>query len=204
MKNIQPIRLDDEEEDQEKDAKPEPLFYGAAKSLYQARTIMIFGEIESKLAERVSAQILAMASESDDDIKIIVNSPGGHVESGDTIVDLIRFVKPTVKVLGSGWVASMGAMIYLAAKPENRFSLPHTRYMLHQPLGGVGGRASDIAIEAQEIIKMRDRINQYIADATGQPLDRVKKDTDRNYWLSPEEALDYGMVGKIVKNQSEF
>ena len=174
-----------------------------AQALYKARTILIFGEVNDKLAERVSAQLLAFSSDGDGDIKILINSPGGHVESGDTIHDMISFVKPQVKVIGTGWVASAGAHIFLGAKKENRFCLPNTRFMLHQPLGGVRGQASDIEIEAEEIIKMRKRINAIIARETGQPIEKVDLDTERNYWMGPEEAKAYGIVGKVVASLSE-
>lgn len=122
------------------------------------------------------------------------------MESGDSIHEMIRFIKPQVKVIGTGWVASAGAHIYLGAKKENRLCLPNTRFLIHQPLGGAGGKATDIAIEAKEIIKMRRRINEIIARETGQPLERVEKDTDRNYWMSAEEAKEYGLVSRIIEN----
>ncbi|MEM7442506.1 MAG: ATP-dependent Clp protease proteolytic subunit [Pseudomonadota bacterium] len=172
--------------------------------LFQQRTILLIGEIEMKVAREFSAHLLALAAEGDDPIKIIINSPGGHVESGDTIADLMRFVKPTIKVLGTGWVASMGAHIFLAADKKHRYCLPNTRFMLHQPLGGVGGKAVDIDIEAREIIKMRRRINETIAKETGQPIEKVEKDTDRNYWMSAQEAKDYGVVSHIITSQSKF
>jgi len=204
------MRFDDDDDDDDKPdeaqrgKQDDPLFMGVAKALYKARTVLIFGEIDTKIAERTTAHLLALAHEGHGDIKVIINSQGGHVESGDTIRDMIRFVGPRVKILASGWVASMGAMIFLAAAKENRYCLPNTRIMLHQPLGGVGGRASDIAIEAKEIIKMRERINKQIADATGQPIDRVAKDTDRNFWMGPEEAKAYGCVSHIVTSAKEF
>lgn len=202
------MRLDEEDDDKPDDAsrgkQDDPLFLGVARALYKSRTVLIFGEIDTKIAERTTAHLLALASESQDDIKVIINSQGGHVESGDTICDMIKFVGARVKMLASGWVASMGAMIFLAAAKENRYSLPNTRFMLHQPLGGVGGRASDIAIEAKEIVKMRERINRQIAEATGQSIDRVAKDTDRNFWMGPEEAKAYGCVSHIIRSAREF
>jgi ATP-dependent Clp protease protease subunit len=151
------------------------------------------------MAERVTAQLLAYA-ESEGDIRVIVNSPGGHVESGDTIHDMIRFVDAVapVRVIGTGWVASAGALIFLAGARERRLCLPNTRFLLHQPMGGVRGPATDINIEAIEIIKMRDRINRIIARETGQPLEKVERDTDRNYWMSAEEAVAYGMVSRVI------
>ena len=174
------------------------------EKLIESRTILLTGEITSKLAGWTMAQLLAMSGESDEDITIYLHSPGGHVESGDTIHDLIRFVKPRVRMIGTGWVASAGTHIYLAAEREDRFCLPNTRFMIHQPLGGVGGQAMDIQIEADEMLKARDRLNRAIAECTGQPLDRVEQDTDRNFWMSPEEARDYGIVGRIISSMSEL
>ena len=193
------------DEGDKKDEKDEtPAMPPVAAALYKARTILIFGEINDKVAERVTAQLLAYAAEGDGDIKIVINSPGGHVESGDTIHDMIAFVKPRVVVIGTGWVASAGAHIYLGADKENRYCLPNTRFMLHQPLGGVRGQASDIQIEAEEIIKMRKRINAIIARETGQPIEKVDIDTDRNYWMGPDEAKAYGIVAHIVSSMSEI
>jgi ATP-dependent Clp protease protease subunit len=172
--------------------------------LFKARTILIFGGIDQKLAKEVSARLLALQSASEDPITIFINSQGGHVESGDTIYDMIKFVKPDVRVVGTGWVASAGALIFAAAKPENRFSLPNTRFLLHQPSGGAGGTASDVAIQAKEIIRMRKRLNEIFARETGQTLERVEKDTDRDYWMSAEQAVEYGLVGKIVQNAREI
>jgi len=145
-----------------------------------------------------------MASESSDDITIFINSPGGHVESGDTIHDIIRFLTPRVRMVGSGWVASAGALIYVAVPREDRYCLPNTRFLLHQPAGGVGGAASDIQIEAREIVRMRDRLNRIFAKQTGQPLERIEEDTHRNFWLTAEEALRYGIVGSIIERYEEL
>ncbi len=193
---------EDEQEEEKKDNGKEPKF-NLLDKLLETRTILIFGEINMKLAQEITRQLLVLAADSDDDIKIIINSPGGHVESGDTIFDMIRFVKPTVKIIGTGWVASAGALIYAAAEKENRYSLPNTRFLLHQPMGGASGQASDIAIEAEEIIKMRKRLNQTFADQTGQPLEKVEKDTDRNFWMSAKQAQDYGLVGQIVESMDQ-
>ena len=148
--------------------------------------------------------MLSMASLSDDDIHLYIHSEGGHVESGDTIHDMIGFVKPRVKIIGTGWVASAGTLIYLAVPREDRFCLPNTRFLIHQPYGGVTGQATDIGIEAEEIVKMRDRLNRIIADQTGQSLERVEKDSERNFWMSPTEARDYGIVGSIISSSSEL
>ncbi|MEZ4589931.1 MAG: ATP-dependent Clp protease proteolytic subunit [Chloroflexota bacterium] len=171
--------------------------------LLETRTITIFGEINMKLAQEVTEKLMLLAADSDDDIKIFINSPGGHVESGDTIFDMIRFVKPKVKIVGTGWVASAGALIYASADRENRYSLPNTRFLLHQPMGGVRGQAQDIKIEAEEIIKMRERLNRIFSEQTGQPLAKVTKDTERNFWMSAKEAIEYGLVGQIINSADE-
>ena len=175
-----------------------------AERLHESRTILISGEVDSQLAQRVMGQLLAFSAESDDDIRLFINSPGGHVESGDTIHDMISFVTPRVKMIGTGWVASAGTHIYLAVPKEDRYCLPNTRFMIHQPLGGVGGQAMDIEIEAEEMLKARARLNGVIAKQTGQSLEKVEKDTDRNFWMSPSEAQEYGIVGKIISSYSEL
>ncbi len=172
--------------------------------LFESRTILLHGEITSKLAQEVTAQLLALAAAGDEPITMFLHSEGGHVEAGDTIHDMIKFVKPRVRIVGTGWVASAGTHIFLAAAKKDRFCLPNTRFMIHQPLGGVGGRATDIRIEAEEIMKARSRLNQTIAEATGQALEKVEQDTERNYWMSPEEARAYGIVGKVIRSASEL
>jgi ATP-dependent Clp protease protease subunit len=197
--------LDDEDGDDEKGRSPDmPMTAGPVQNaLFKSRTVLVFGEIDMRLAERVTAQLSAFAAESDKPIRMIINSPGGHVESGDTVHDMIRFCGAPVKVIGTGWVASSGAHIFLGAEKENRFCLPNTRFLLHQPTGGVRGQASDIEIEAEEIIKMRERVNRIIARETGQTYERIEKDTQRNFWMSAEQAVDYGIVSKVIKNASD-
>lgn len=168
------------------------------EKLLQTRSIIISGEITQTLVEKVTTQLLLLQQMGDEPIKIFINSQGGHVEAGDTIHDMIKFVKPRIIMIGTGWVASAGITIYLAADKEDRYSLPNTRYMIHQPLGGVRGPASDIKIEADEIIKMRSRINKLISNGTGQSLEKVEKDTQRNYWLAAQEAKEYGIVNQII------
>ncbi|WP_114192156.1 ATP-dependent Clp protease proteolytic subunit [Edaphovirga cremea] len=189
--------------DKKDDEKPEVPSLAVSK-LLEARSIIISGEIDQALTEKVVSQLLILQQMSDAPIKLFINSQGGHVEAADTIHDMIRFIKPEVQIIGTGWVASAGITIFLAAEKHNRFALPNTRFMIHQPIGGVRGQASDIEIEAREIIRMLDRVNQMISDATGQPLDKVKKDTDRNYWLSANEALDYGIVGRLISSAKEL
>ncbi len=189
-------RLDKKDEEKE---RPDA---GAmvAQQLFESRIVLIFGEISQKVAKEVVAQLIALDAKSADPIRLIICSQGGHVEAGDTIHDMIRFIKAPVKMIGTGWVASAGAHIFLSAKKENRYCLPNTRFLLHQPMGGVGGPAADIAIEAKEIVKMRQRLNEIIARETGQPMDKVEKDTDRNFWMSAEEAKEYGLVTHIVES----
>jgi ATP-dependent Clp protease, protease subunit len=175
-----------------------------AERLFKARTVVIAGEISQNLATRVIEKLLALSAESDDPITVYLNSQGGHVESGDTIHDMLRFVTPKINIVGTGWVASAGALIYVAVPKEQRFCLPNTRFLLHQPWGGAGGTASDIQIEATEILRMRDRLNRIFARQTGQPLERIEEDTHRNFWLSAEEAREYGLVGSIVELASEL
>ena len=160
--------------------------------------------INDKVAARVCAQLFAMAAKSDEPILMVVSSPGGHVESGDMIHDTMKFIKPRVITLGSGWVASAGALIYVGAEKADRYALPNTRFLLHQPSGGAGGMASDIEIQVREMRTMRERLNQIFADATGQTLERVQKDTDRDFWLSAKEAVDYGLCGQIITSQDEI
>jgi len=193
---------DEEENGNENEKEKEPRFRMGEK-LLETRTITIFGEINMKVAQAITQQLLILAADSDEPIKVFVNSPGGHVESGDTIFDMIRFVKPKVKIVGTGWVASAGALIYSAVPKEDRYSLPNTRFLLHQPMGGARGQASDIAIEAEEILKMRRRLNEIFAEQTGQPIEKVERDTDRNFWMTAEQAKEYGLVGQIVNSANE-
>src|SRR5471030_421291 len=198
----QPRFRDDSPEKEEKKEK-EPK-YKLEEKFLETRTILLFGEINQKVARDVCEKLILLSALNDNDIKVIINSQGGHVEAGDTIHDMLRFVKPKVKILGTGWVASAGALIFAALPKEQRYALPNTRFMLHQPSGGVGGQATDISIEAQEILKMRERINQIMARQTGQTIEKVEKDTDRNFWMSAEEAKAYGLVGQVIKTYNEL
>jgi ATP-dependent Clp protease protease subunit len=197
--------LRDREETPEKEEKKEKEPKSKLEEKFlETRTILLFGEISQKSAREVCEKLILLSSLNDNDIKLIINSQGGHVEAGDTIHDMLTFVKPKVKILGTGWVASAGALIYVAVPTENRYALTNTRFMLHQPSGGVGGQATDISIEAQEILKMRDRLNKIFSVQTGQPVERIEKDTDRNFWMSADEARQYGLVGKVITSQIEF
>lgn len=188
----------------EPESLPTPTYDLVSERLLRARTIIISGEITQRVAASVSSQLLALAAESDADITIFLNSQGGHVEAGDTIHDLLRFVRPRIRMIGTGWVASAGALIYVAIPKDQRFCLPNTRFLLHQPAGGAGGTASDIDIEAREILRMRDRLNRIFARETGQPLERIEEDTHRNFWLGAEAALRYGLVGRIIEHVGDL
>jgi len=209
--------LDDDDPEVPEPVGPEPREPGDNRTLsspineletrlFNQRKVLVFGAINDKVARDVTGRLLALAGDSDKPIDLYVNSPGGHVESGDTIHDMIRFVDAAapVRIIGTGWVASAGALIFLAGVKERRFCLPNTRFLLHQPMGGVRGPATDIDIEAREIVKMRERINRIIARETGQPYEKVSRDTDRNYWMGTEEAIAYGMVGRVITSAKDL
>jgi ATP-dependent Clp protease protease subunit len=174
------------------------------EKLFQRRTILVTGQITEHTARFVSERLLAMSAAGPEPINIYISSPGGHVESGDVIHDVIKFVRPEVRTIGSGWVASAGALIFVAPKRENRFCLPNTRFLLHQPSGGIFGPALDVAIQAEQIVKMRERLNQIFAEATGQPLERIEKDTNRDFWMTPKEAIEYGLLGSVIRSEAEL
>jgi ATP-dependent Clp protease protease subunit len=198
-----PARLADEEEKEEapggvKNSRQ------VDKHYFDSRIVMITGEISHTLAERVCVNLFALAQAGNDPITVIISSPGGHVESGDMIHDMIKFIKPRVRVLGSGWVASAGALIYIAADKKDRYILPNTRFLLHAPSGGVGGKVTDIGIQAKEMLLMKDRLNKLFAEATGQPIKKIEKDTDRDFWLSGTEAIDYGLATHLITSMAEL
>jgi ATP-dependent Clp protease protease subunit len=171
---------------------------------FKSRYVLVFGVVDDKLAHATSRRLLALSEESDAPITMLISSPGGHVESGDVIHDMIRFVRAPVTVVGSGWVASAGAHIFLAAAKERRVCLPNTRFMIHQPAGGAGGQATDIAIQAKEILRTRERIARVISKQTGKPYDTVKTDIERDFWMSAQEAIDYGIVSRIIETQKDL
>lgn len=177
---------------------------GLASHLLKTRTILLTGQVDQELAERVISQLVILDADSEDPIRFIICSQGGHVDSGFAIYDMMRFVKSPVYAIGTGWVASIAVPIMMGAAKEHRLSLPNARFLIHQPSGGVGGQAADIRIEAQEIIKLRLRINELISAETGQKIEKVTQDSDRNYWMNAEEAKNYGLVSKIVKNVREL
>ncbi len=179
------------------EARREPLDL-VHRSLFERRTVLLFGEISSELAASVGAELLSLAALSTAPIRMVIHSPGGHVEAGDVLHDLVRAIEPEVTIVGTGWVASAAALVYVAVPPARRLSLPNTRFLLHQPLGGVQGRASDIEIEARQISSIRARLNRIFAEATGQPYEKIALDTERNHWMSADEAVTYGLVGAIT------
>ena len=194
------MQWSDAEQDDQSIADAAKNFNRLENVLLQNRTLTLFGEINQDVARRMAEKLLALAFESDVPITLYIGSPGGHVESGDTIFDLIRYIKPEVRIIGTGWVGSIATHIYLAADKANRYALPNTRFLIHQPSGGFGGDAADIEIHAREILKTRERINGIIAERTGQTIDRVGEDTQRDYWMSAEESVEYGLVGKIIND----
>ncbi|MGF9691869.1 MULTISPECIES: ATP-dependent Clp protease proteolytic subunit [unclassified Rhizobium] len=193
--------LDENEDDKTKEL---PLGKETEANLFKSRSIFIYGGITMELAQKVCTQLVALAAASDDDIRLYVNSPGGHVESGDSIHDMIKFIKPKVWIIGTGWVASAGALIYVSVPKERRLCLPNTRFLLHQPSGGTRGMASDIEIQAREIIKMNQRLIKIFAKATGQTEEKIAKDIDRDYWLSAEDAVQYGLASKVIESVAEI
>jgi ATP-dependent Clp protease protease subunit len=172
--------------------------------LLKTRTIFLSGEVNKELAEKVVKQLVLLEADSDDPIKVFIDSPGGDVDAGFAIFDMIRFVKPEVYTVGMGLVASAGALILLAAPKERRIGLPNSHYLIHQPLSGMRGVATEIEIHARELEKLRVKLNNLIADETGQDLKRVEKDTDRDYWMDASEAEKYGLIARIIKNRSEW
>jgi ATP-dependent Clp protease protease subunit len=168
--------------------------------LQSARTVLIFGEITPVLAEQACTQLLALAAVSGEPIRVLISSPGGHVESGDAVHDVIRFIEPTVKMIGTGWVASAGALIYVAAEKQHRYALPNTRFLLHEPTGGMSGAVADIEIEARQILAMRARLTRIFSQATGQPVEKIARETLRNHWLSATEAVEYGLAGRVIES----
>jgi ATP-dependent Clp protease protease subunit len=198
-------RFEKEDDEGAPDLAPDDAFLGrAASALFASRTVLVYGEVNTRLARSVSAQLVTLAAAGPEPIRMFVHSPGGHVEAADTIFDLVRAIVPDVTMIGTGWVASAGALIYAAAKKENRYALPNTRFLLHQPLGGAGGRASDIEIEANQILQMRARLNRMFASATGQDYERIVLDTEKNFWMNATEARAYGLVHRVVERLDDI
>lgn len=193
-------REDRPEKNERAGERPEGL---AEQLSFKSRFVLVFGEINHTVARTVCERLIALSQQSDAPIRVLISSPGGHVESGDAIHDMIRFINAPVTTIGTGWVASAGTHIFLAADKQNRLCLPNTRFMIHQPGGGAGGPASDIAIQAKEILRTRERIARTIAKQTGRPYEKVVVDMERDFWLSPNEAIDYGIVSRVVETYKD-
>ena len=176
----------------------------AERLAFRSRFVMLFGEITHTVARATCTRLIALAEESEAPISMLISSPGGHVESGDAIHDVVRFVRAPVTTVGTGWVASAGTHVFLAAPKERRVCLPNTRFMIHQPGGGAGGPATDIAIQAKEILRTRERIAKVISKQTGKPLAKVLADMERDFWLSADEAIEYGLVSRIIESSREL
>jgi ATP-dependent Clp protease protease subunit len=171
---------------------------------FKARFVLVFGEINHSVARATCERLIALTQESDAPINVLISSPGGHVESGDAIHDMIRFVRSPVTTIGTGWVASAGTHIFLATPKNRRVCLPNTRFMIHQPGGGAGGPATDIAIQAKEILRTRERIARVIAKQTDQPLKKVLIDMERDFWMNADEAIEYGIVSRVIETHQEL
>jgi ATP-dependent Clp protease, protease subunit len=193
--------MDVNEEKPEPEERTEAI---ADRLAFKSRFVMLFGEINHAVARATCTRLIALAEESDAPISVLISSPGGHVESGDAIHDVIRFVRTPVTTIGTGWVASAGTHVFLAADKNRRVCLPNTRFMIHQPGGGAGGPATDIAIQAKQILRTRERIARVIARQTGQAVEKVLTDLERDFWLTAEEAIGYGLVSRIIESAKEL
>jgi len=200
----QPFLLDDEDEEENNGESKEGEQNPFMEKMLRTRTILLSGEVNKPLAERVIRQLLLLEDAGDDPIKVFIDSPGGDVDAGYAILDMIRFVKPDVHMIGMGLVASAGALILLASPKEMRYGLPNSHYLIHQPLSGMRGVATDIEIHAREIERTRSRINELMAKETGKPIEQIEKDTDRDFWMNADEAKDYGLITKIITNRTEL
>jgi ATP-dependent Clp protease protease subunit len=195
------VNAEREDKQPEKIERPETL---AEQLAFKSRFVLVFGEINHTVARTVCERLIALSQQSDAPIRMLISSPGGHVESGDAIHDMIRFINAPVTTIGTGWVASAGTHIFLAAEKPHRVCLPNTRFMIHQPGGGAGGPAADIAIQAKEILRTRERIARTIAKQTGRPYEKVVVDMERDFWLSAHEAIDYGIVSRVIESYKEM
>ncbi len=170
----------------------------------QTRSIMLSGSIDKESAEKVIKQLLILENISDEPIKIFINSPGGDVDAGFAIFDMVRFIKNRVYMIGMGLIASAATLVLLAVDKEDRLALPNSSYLIHQPMSKMEGVATDIEIYATQLEKTRSRLNVIISEQTGQSLETVEKDTDRDYWLDAHQAIEYGLINKIIKNAAEL
>jgi ATP-dependent Clp protease protease subunit len=179
--------------------------YDIYSRLLKERVIFIVGEIEDHMANLVIAQLLFLESENPDkDVSLYINSPGGLVTAGMAIYDTMQFIRPQVSTMCIGQAASMGATLLAGGAKGKRFALPHSRIMIHQPLGGAQGQASDMEIHVREILRARERLNEILAKHTGQPLERIKQDTDRDNFMDGADAVAYGLIDKVLDKRSEL
>jgi len=173
--------------------------YDIYSRLLKERVIFLVGPVEDHMANLVVAQLLFLESENPDkDIHLYINSPGGAVTAGMAIYDTMQFIKPDVSTMCIGQAASMGALLLAGGAPGKRYCLPHSRMMIHQPLGGFQGQATDIEIHANEILKVRERLNKVLAAHTGKPIEQVRQDTDRDFFMDGEEAVEYGLIDRVL------
>ncbi len=170
----------------------------------KTRQIILSGEINKELAEKIIRQLLVLEADSSDPIRLYIDSPGGDADAGFSIFDMIRFINAPVYTIGIGLVASAAAIVLLASPKERRFAFPNSRYLIHQPLSGIRGVATEIEIHAQELEKMRVKINELISQESGNPVDKVQADTDRDFWMNSEEAKEYGLVNAVITKRSEM
>ena len=194
------IYLDEEKEDTKKIAAPDAL----AEKFLKTRQILLSGEINKELAEKFNKQLLLLEADSNKPVYVYIDSPGGDVTAGFAIYDMIRFVKCPVVLIGNGLIASAAALILLAVPQNMRVGLPNSEYLIHQPLSGMRGTATDIQIHTANVKKTKAKINTIISEATGKDLKKVEADTDRDYWLDADEALEYGLISKIISNRDEL
>lgn len=174
--------------------------YDIYSRLLKERVIFLVGPVEDLMANLIVAQLLFLESENPDkDIHLYINSPGGSVSSGLAIYDTMQFIKPDVSTMCIGQAASMGALLLTGGAKEKRYCLPHSRTMIHQPLGGFQGQATDIEIHAREILDARERLNSILSKHTGQPLDRISQDTDRDFFMSADESVEYGLIDSVMR-----
>ena len=194
------------EEDDDDDTKKNnsSIIDPLAGRMLKTRTILISGEINKELAEKSIRQLLLLEDMSQEPIRVFIDSPGGDADAGYAIFDMLRFVKPQVWTIGMGLVESAAAIIQLAAPKERRIGLPNSHYLIHQPLSGIRGVATDIEIHAKELEKLRGKINALIAQETGNPSAQVEKDTDRDYWMNAAEAVSYGLISRVITNRDEL
>ena len=193
-----------QEEDEEGEETKQPGYDPLLGKMLKTRTILLSGEINKDLAERTIRQLILLEDMGNDPVRIFIDSPGGDADAGFAVFDMIRFVKPAVWTIGMGLVASAAAIIQLACPKERRLGLPNSHYLIHQPLSGIRGVATDIEIHARELDKLRAKINRLISEETGVLPEQVEKDTDRDYWMNAEEALKYGLISRIVTRRDDF